>query len=64
MRKINVIFKDSKEQLVICEDYEIREGVLCLIRIHMIDYIDVKDNEKGKKLIIHNMDCVRSLIID
>ena len=64
MKKIHMIFKDSKEQLVTCEDYEIMNGMLYLIRVNMIDCIDVKNNELGKKLIIHNIDCMRSLIID
>ena len=64
MKKIHIVFNDDKEQLVICDDYEIRDGALWLIRVDMIDDIEVRDNKKGKMLIIHNMMSVRSLIIE
>lgn len=64
MKKIHIIFNDDKEQVVICEDYEVKDCILWLVRVESVDEIEVRDNKKGKMLIIHNMSCVRSLIIE
>ena len=64
MKKIHIIFNDGKEQVVICEDYEVKDCILWLIRVESVDEIEVRDSKKGKMLIIHNMSCVRSLIIE